>query len=83
MHSKNAIIARAIITQRETGTRMLVVVVVARATILFYITLATSNVANIYVSISYTYAYINMIYVYIYVYIYLYTHTYVYIYLHL
>jgi len=66
MRSKNAIIARAIITQRETGTRMLVVVIVARATILFYITLATSNVANIYVSISYTY--INIIDVCVFIY---------------
>lgn len=78
---KIAIIARAIITQCETGTRMLVVVTIARAMILLYITLATSNVANIYiyVSISYTYAYINMTHVRICIYIYTYVCIYIYI----
>jgi len=83
IQSKNAIIARAIITQRETGTRMLVVDIVAKATILFYITLATNNVANICVSISYIYAYVNMIYVCIYIYIFIHTYVYIYIYVYL
>jgi len=62
---------------------MLVVDTVAKATILFYITLATNNVANIRVSISYIYICTRKYDIRMYIYIYLYIHMYIYIYIYI